>query len=380
MPNNSQTETERRAESGRLIRWAEGLLRPRSQPHISEPDDIQRIVVIKPCCLGDMLMATPALRALSTHFRRAEITVVTGEWTQPAIETSPRIDQLIRYPDANSYWTAIQTARLMRPFRFDIGISLDRSPVTALSLWLAGIPVRVGINSGSRGLGLTHRVEPETGQHETDLYLSVLKSIGIESNQRDPEYAVPDDVLARVSELVPARKDRPLVVIHPGGAVNPGVAMLEKRWPATNFGELAHLLAHEAGATVVIVGSDSDREAVNTVKQFASVPVVDLCGQLSLPELAGFCKQASLYIGNDSGTTHLASAVGTPVVAIFGPTNPRRYAPTGRRTRICAPQASWDLNSDDDLRSIDRTTLPNIASVPLPNVLNACLELLGGAR
>jgi heptosyltransferase II len=379
MLNNFRTENERPTASDRLIGLLDRFLRPRNQPHIPQPGDIQRIVVIKPCCLGDMLMATPVLRALTREYPDSTVTIVTSEWTQPAIETSPRIEHLIRYPDGHPVLAAFQVARVMRTFRFDLGVSLDRSPATSLALRIAGIPIRLGIDSHSRGLGLTHRVTPGERQHETDLYLSTLRALGISDQTREPEYAVPDQVISRVSELIPVNRDRKLVVIHPGGAVNPGVAMLEKRWPATNFGELARILAQEANTTIAIVGAESDRNAVETVREFARVPVIDLCGQLSLPELAALCKQASLYIGNDSGTTHLASAVSTPVVAIFGPTNPHRYAPLGRRTRICAPAESWELSDSTDLRLVDRSKLPDIATVPLPNVLNACLELLGSS-
>jgi heptosyltransferase II len=354
-------------------------IRPRHDVPLPLERDVQNLVVIKPCCLGDMLMATPAIRALAQRFSDAAVTVVTDAWTRPAIETSPRIDHLILYPAANPLWSAIQVAYRMRPFKFDVGVSLDRSPATALALWLAGIPVRAGIDSSSRGVGLTHRVTPEKDQHETHLYLAAIRELGIDQASEYPEYYVPDEAIRRVESMLPGSQDRRVVVIHPGGAVNPGVAMLEKRWPATNFGELAALLSQEAGATIVVAGQESDRNAVETLKQFARSPVIDLCGQLSLDEFAAICQRASLYVGNDSGVTHLASAVGTPVVAIFGPTSPNRYRPLGRRVRVCAPEESWSTPEDDDLRSVPRSSLPDIASVPLPTVLNACMELLDGS-
>jgi heptosyltransferase II len=380
MHHNSKTQSNNLTLSDRLLGLADRALRPRNQPDLPPDVDVRNIVVIKPCCLGDMLMATPVIRSLSQRFPEADLTVATSEWSQPAIQTNPRIDHLIIYPQSNPLTTAVQVAWYMRPFKFDLGVSLDRSPVVPLALRLAGVPIRVGIASGSRGLGLTHRVVPERDQHETDLYLATLHALGIDESARNPEYHVPDDALVRVREFIPGGGDRNIVVLHPGGAVNPGVAMLEKRWPATNFGELAQLLFREANAIVVVVGTESDRGAAETLKEFAHVPVIDLCGRLSLPELAALISKASLFIGNDSGTTHLASAVGTPVVAIFGPTNPNRYRPLGRRTRICAPKESWSLEDPGDLRVTDRALLPDIANVPLPAVLNACLELLKGQQ
>jgi heptosyltransferase II len=328
-----------------------------------------------------MLMATPVLRALDQQAPNADIVGVTGSWSRPAIETSPRLSGIIDYPDGHPLQAALKLAWQLRGLEFDLGISLDRSPAPALALRFAGIPIRAGIDSANRGIGLTHSVEPAGDQHETELYSSILTALGISDVPDHPEYHVPDEELRASRDIAPAgTREHPVVIIHPGGAVNPGVAMLEKRWPATNYGELASLLTQETGASIVLVGTESDRSAVDTVRQFARGPVLDLCGQLSLPELAAITSRASLYIGNDSGTTHLASAVGTPVVAIFGPTNPRMYRPLGRRTRICAPVESWSLEPASDLRMTDqsRRRLPDIAKVPLPEVLNACIELMEG--
>jgi heptosyltransferase II len=380
MQTNLNQANSTRDFTGTFARLLDRVLRSRKP--VSGPEDltVERIVVIKPCCLGDMLMATPVLRALSQRFPDASLAVATGEWTQPAIETNPRVDQIIRFPESGSLRSAIQLGWLLRSYRFDLGISLDRSPASALALRIAGIPIRCGIDSQGRGVGLTSRVEPTPGQHETELYLSTLEPFDVEHLTEYPEYYVPDEATLKTRSLVPDSGDRPLVIVHPGGAVNPGVEMLEKRWPATSFGELVSLLSQEANATVVLVGTESDRNAVDTTKQFAQVPVIDLCGQLSMPELAAVTRAADLYVGNDSGTTHLASAVGTPVVAIFGPTSPNRYRPLGRKTRVCAPQASWDLQEQGDLRTMTRAQLPDISEVPLPAVLNACLDLLNGSN
>ncbi|MEX2425553.1 MAG: glycosyltransferase family 9 protein, partial [Thermomicrobiaceae bacterium] len=350
MLSNSKPQNSQRDLTGRIAGFADWLLRPGNPPAFTDAAQVRNIVIIKPCCLGDMLMATPAIRAIDQQFPNAEITIVTDDWTRPAIETSPRIDRLILYPDSSPMRAAVEMAVQMRRFKFDVGVSLDRSPATALALRLAGIPIRAGVDSASRGIGLTHRTIPEPDQHETDLYLSVVNQLGISDSGKHPEFQVPDAAIQRAHELLPGGSNHRLVVIHPGGAVNPGVAMLEKRWPATSYGELAGILSADAGATIVLTGQETDRNAVETAKQFTRSPVIDLCGQLSLNELAAVAQQSALFVGNDSGVSHLASAVGTPVVALFGPTNPRRYAPLGRRTRICAPEASWSIPEYGDLR------------------------------
>jgi heptosyltransferase II len=379
MLHNSNPIPEPRDYTGTVSRILDFALRPRSHANDVQEVSVQRVLIIKPCCLGDMLMATPVVRAVSQQLPEASISVATTEWTKPAIETNPRVDQVIRYPPEGTLRSAIRLGWALRSHRYDLGVSLDRSPGCALAMAVAGIPNRLGIDSNGRGIGLSHRVSPQSDQHETELYLSVIESFGFEPSKTHPEYQVPDDAIVSINQLIPDNRERKLVILHPGGAMNPGVAMLEKRWPATNFGELAALLENECNSTVVLVGSETDRDAISTTKDFARAPVIDLCGQLSLPQLAALASRADLYIGNDSGTTHLASAVGTPVVAIFGPTNPQKYRPLGRRTRICATDDSWNISGAIDLRSADRGRLPDIATVPLPTVFNACIELLEGA-
>jgi heptosyltransferase II len=380
MPANSASSfIDRDRLVGRLARAADRVLRPRHrlvQPH---PSSVRRVAIVLPCCLGDLLMATPAIRALNQHYSRAEIVIVTQRWAAPAIESNPRVAGMIEFPGNKGPGDLTGIALKLRRERFDLGVSLDRSPTISSLLSLAGMTFRAGIDNRGRGVGLSHRATPEPRQHETELYLSVLKPLGIVHEQLEPEFFVPDDAVERVRGLVPRSDTAPLVVIHPGGAVNPGAAVLEKRWPATSFGELAALLIRERGATVVLVGAESDRSAVDTVRDFARAPVIDLCQQLSLAEVGAVCKQASLFVGNDSGVTHLASAAGTPTVALFGPTSPRRYRPLGRNAIVCAPPESWEIDADIDLRRAVPTSLPDIATVPLPLVFNTCLDLIDGA-
>ncbi|MFO7273077.1 MAG: glycosyltransferase family 9 protein, partial [Sphaerobacter thermophilus] len=136
-------------------------------------------------------------------------------------------------------------------------------------------------------------------------------------------------------------------------------------------------LAGEAGVRVILAGASSDRAAVAAVVRRTQAPVVNLCGRLTLDELAAVAERAALYVGNDSGTSHLAAAVGTPTVTIFGPTNPGRYRPLGPHARVCAPPESWK-GAVIDLRH-ERGDGPSVESVTVDMVAAACLEVLGAA-
>ncbi|MDI3340199.1 MAG: lipopolysaccharide heptosyltransferase II [Sphaerobacter sp.] len=352
------------------------LARPGHVPAPPDPSAVQRLLVVKPCCLGDVLMATPAVRALATHYPNARIDVVTTTWSAPALRGNPRVARVIPYPDRPASPRMLSLARSLRRARYDLAVGLDPSPLVNGLLWLTGAPVRAGIDSQGRGIGLTHPAPLVPSHHETETYLDVLAALGVPAAGTAPEYYLSEDARRTGAAIVPDGSP-PTVVIHPGGAVNPGTAMPAKRWPPERFAALADRLAAKAGVRVLLVGAASDRAAVAAVVRAARAPVVNLCGRLALEQLAGVIARAALYVGNDSGVSHLAAAVGTPTVTIFGPTNPGRYRPLGARARVCAPPESWH-GALVDLRrgsapatSVERVTVDMVAA--------ACLDLLGAA-
>lgn len=306
---------------------------------------VRRVLVLKPCCLGDALMATPALHALRRGLPQAHIAVGVGSWSRPALEGNPDIDELIdtgmvgirgRYSLAD----VVALVRQLRRDRFDAALVLDRSPVVASLPWLAGIPWRAGLDSRGRGFALQARVRvPRRGiRHEVDLYLDVVRAVGLPV-EHTPEarrlrFVPAPATCAEVDQLVRAlglAGRRPLVVIHPGGGANPGMTLALKRWPAERFGQLAARLEGELGATVLLVGARSDQDicmrVLETACRAGGTPV-DLCARLSFGQLGALAARCDLYIGNDAGTTHLAAAAGAPVLALFGPSAPYTYGPT----------------------------------------------------
>lgn len=305
-----------------------------------EPWPPQRVLVIKPCCFGDLLMATPVLAALRAAFPAVDLALLTSSWAAPAVAGNPHLSRVIRSdpvglgPPRLPHLFAL--GRRLRRERFDWALVLDRSPLLALLALLSGAPVRAGLDSNGRGLALTHRVAVPPDRHEADLYLDVLGPLDVPVFDRSPQYWVDPAALARVrARLAALGAGRPLVVVHPGGGQNPGTALLAKRWPAERYAELAARLSAQAAATVLIVGAESDRSvsAAVVAQRPATAAWYDLTGELTLPELAALCALADLYVGNDSGPLHLAAAVGAPTLGLFGPTSPARYGPRGPRAR-----------------------------------------------
>jgi ADP-heptose:LPS heptosyltransferase len=145
--------------------------------------------------------------------------------------------------------------------------------------------------------------------------------------------APPDAAHARAAQIVGAAAS-PLIGVHVSGGRE------SKQWHLDRFAQVARTLAHEHGATIVLTGSAGDRPLVDAVRaQLAGVAVIDVTGELNLPELAAVLARLDLFVTGDTGPMHLASAVDTPVVALFGPSDPARYGPTSSRQRVLRVQS-----------------------------------------
>ncbi|GAB4527342.1 MAG: putative lipopolysaccharide heptosyltransferase III [Anaerolineae bacterium] len=287
-----------------------------------------RIVLILPCCIGDVVMATAALMALRRAYPHAHITWAVGSWSRRAIENHPMLDAIIETgtganPAAGlrGVWTFGRRLR-----GFDLAVSLVRSPWMSMAVWLSGVPYRAGIDSAGRGFGynLRARLDPEERLHETDIYLAVVRALGIDTTGCAP--SVP--VTASVDDLLAVRGiAHDFVVINPAGGSNPGMVMDSKRWPAAHFAALIQRIQAAGGVQVVLVAGPSDQPIVEAVQAGLHTPVPAFVGELSFQQVAALAAQARAYIGNDTGLTHLAAAAGARTVMILGPSDPARYAP-----------------------------------------------------
>jgi heptosyltransferase-2/heptosyltransferase-3 len=325
----------------------------------SEP---QRIAVIKPCCLGDCIMALPALDALAAAYPSATIDVYVGRHSMAAFQFRPQLTT-VPIPDIQSAASALELSRRLRQRRYDIVVCLDRSRWLRLATAL----------SRSNVTATVRRMKPEI-RHEADVYLDVVRDLGIPTPSLMPAITASDEAhrgaIDRIAGIV-----GPFAVVHPGGAQNPGSTMLDKRWSPDRYVALLRVLAND-GITALLSGSAGERDLCCSIAQQAGCPDdAVLAGQVDLPTLAAVIERAALYVGPDTGVSHMAAAVGTPTVAIFGPTNPRRYRPLGPAVRIAAPAESWGI-PDRDLRRQATATAPTTSEVSVDSVVTACRELL----
>lgn len=289
-------------------------------------------------------MATPLLAAVRRAYPDAVIEWAVGSQAIKAIDglrkdhlddAGGMVDHLLDTgPLANPASKPNSLLRLvqqLRARRYDLALVPDRSPLLGLATLFAGIPQRAGLDSAGRGFAYTvkAKINPAEIRHEAEIYLDIARALGLDTAECWASVKPRPEAIHEAEKMFEQnRVTKPLILVHPGGGVNVGMTMIQKRWPAENFAALAARVADHTGAQIGIIGADTDRAAINrVVERLKSRPVLDWSGRLSLPTIGALASKATLYIGNDNGVAHLAAASGGKVLMIFGPSDPRRYAP-----------------------------------------------------
>ena len=333
---------------------------------------LERILLIKPDHLGDLLLATPALTALRQSHPEARITALVGPWSRRMWQGNPSLDALIdlpfpgfertppgRRPSSivhrlaallHPYLLLLKYALLLRRGRYDAALLLrdDHWWGAALAA-LAGIPRRIGHAHPLCAPLLTTALPYNPHEHVTRQALAVVTALSPQPAARSPqpsafypslaEHAWADAWLA--SQLGPGER---LVVIHPGTG---GSA---KHWLPERWASVADALAATPGARLLLTGGPSEAPLVAQVAALMQSPALTLAGQTSVGQLAALLGRAALVLGVDSGPLHLAVSQGAPSVHLFGPSDQARFAPWGdpQRHRVlraglfCSPCGVFD--------------------------------------
>jgi len=291
-----------------------------TQPH--------RILLIKPSSFGDIVHCLPTLAALKCRWPTVEIDwVVKREWAGLLAE-HPMLRRVIHFPGTTI--EGLSTWRRLGREKYDMVIDLQGLLRSGLFAALTGCPIRVGFFDGREGSPwfYTDKIKvSENIMHAVDRNLDLVRQIGV-TPQSVVTFPVPDgsreqtwlDGLWRQFGI---EVGETVCVIHPAARWE------TKRWPADRFAQLADGLAAAERFSVIIVGGQSQADQINETLGQMTRPALNLAGKTSLLQLAALLRRADLLVTSDSGPMHLAAAVGTPVVGIFGPTDPRRVGPYG---------------------------------------------------
>lgn len=309
------------------------------------PDD--RLLVVKTHAFGDAMLCTPAVRELIASERgRRSVTVLTGPSAEPVWNRLEGVEQVITapFPPAGLlggvdflFWSLKWRCRLRK---FSSSIVLQGDPrVRRWVRFLTGAPVR---SCGERSLGLWEQVFPmRSWVFAGGEYARVA---GVEPEDWRPSFAVSESERSWAEGLL---KGRRAFALAPGGGINPRDIVPEKRWPAARYAAIVTLLEEE-GILPVLIGGKGDAAASREVMEGSRSGAMDMTGATDWGRTAALLERCAGFLGADSGPAHLAMAVGTPAVVVFGPTDPDSLYPPGgivplRPDLDCAPCYSCSL-------------------------------------
>ncbi len=294
------------------------------------PVNTQTLCVILPSWVGDTVMATGLLRTCATQRPNTKLKVILRPALSALLEGLPYIDA-IHQAKMKGLTGPLQSARILKKTNADAVLILPNSFRSALTARLAGVAKRIGYARDHRGILLTNAIEAPSRDEPISLldyyqYLATC-ALGQKPTDMTPHLEVTDQQLSASAALLD-KCDKRIVILNPGGN------RLAKRWPAEKFVELGHLLTRELDAQLVITGAPSEAELVAHIAD-ALPGSLDLAAKdLGLGTLKGVIRRACLMITNDTGPRHIAAALGTPVVTLFGPTDPRWTTLPGVKERL----------------------------------------------
>lgn len=354
-----------------------------------------RILLLRLERVGDLLMVLDAIAMVRSFAPGAHIDLVVGSWNRSLAQLIPGIDSVetldvpwMAREGAGLTWSAlVSRAREWRNRDYDLAINFEPDIRTNVLLALSGARRRTGFGSGGGGAVLTDAMTPDPRAHvaenaralvERSFGKAGLKPCATESVAHDSSPArlcIPESARRIAAQLATAPgRGTPLV------GIQPAAGRRIKEWDPARFAEVGAALARDRGVSILLIGSAADKPVLETVRAAwpADVPLAELPMETDLVVLAAVLERLTLLVTGDTGPMHLAAAVGTPVLAIFGPSLPTRYAPLSARSRIvridihCSP---CNLMRRPPTRCLGR--VPDcLAGITSADVLRAANDML----
>lgn len=365
----------------RVLSAAAALSRPLRRRH--RPENFSRILLLRIERIGDLLMALPAIAEVGALAPRADIDLVVGSWNADLARAMPAVT---RVEALDTTWLArdrgglglaslLKSARAWRGRRYDLAINFEPDVRSNLLLAASGARWTAGYRSGGGGPLLDLALDYDTSAHTTANARRLVEAVfgrpspGIPS----PRLTIPEDARSQASRRL-ASAARPVVGLQASGGRE------IKQWPPERFAAVAQRLIAERGATIVLTGAAADRPLVERVRGLLPpASVIDASDDVDLLTLAAVLERLDLFVTGDTGPMHLASTVGTPIVAVFGPSDPARYAPMGpfdRIVRVDLPCSPCNRIRRPPARCVGHT--PDcLAGVAADAVFEAVLSILG---
>jgi lipopolysaccharide heptosyltransferase I len=301
-----------------------------SNLHECIPD---RVLIVKPSALGDVVQSLPVLTALKERWRQARFTWVVNRSLAGLLSGHPDLDQVVPFdraaPGIDRLRSTRSLARRLRQGRFDVALDLQGLFRSAVMTRLSGAPIRVGYANAREGAPwfYTHLLQiPESVQAAHARYWMAAKAFGCLGEPPPARFGFTDDDDRWAQQQLAD-------VAHPILAIHPGAQWVTKRWPTAHFGWIARQAQVEFGAGIVLLGGPGEEDLCRAVAEGVD-QAMNLAGRTSLLRLATVLRRVDLVLSGDTGPMHLAAAVGTRVAAVFTCTSPARAGPIGAGHRI----------------------------------------------
>ncbi|MDA0986084.1 MAG: glycosyltransferase family 9 protein [Bacteroidetes bacterium] len=333
-----------------------------------EANSIKKILISRYKFIGDIVLTTPIIKSLRDKFPNAYIAFLGEQKGTSLLDCNPNIDEIIKFDDSkNNLIQTILLLKKIRKIKFDIFIDLFSNPRTSLWAKWSGAKYKIGLNRGIRSKIFTHKIEiTNTFESAITQYFKFLKPIGIEQNNYETEIFLSQKEVDEAKRFLlwqGLEMDKPIVAIHPGATWK------NKCWLPENFSALIDLISAKTNAEIIISPGANDDELINFIvnNSYGKVKILPL---LPVRQLAAILKCCKVLVSNDCGPMHIAVAVNTPTIGIFGPEPPEIWFPYSEKnghksffTQLdCSPcrTTKCKLTNDDYLLCMQKISTEDI--------------------
>lgn len=310
----------------------------------------KKFLVVRTDRIGDVVLSTPVPEALKRKYPHSQVSMMVSTYTREIFKYNPWVDEVI-IDDHSGFKGFFKSVRTLKNRKFYVAILLRPTLKLALILFLSGIKVRIGTGYRAYGFLFNHKIyrhRKTIEKHELEYNLNMLIPLGISEEKMMPRiYLSPEEARysKRIYEDLNIREENLKIVIHPGS----GHSSLN--YPLEKFAWLADKLIEGFSAKVVLTGGQKEIKLSENMKTKMHNQPIDLTGQTDLRGLCSLLKGADLLISNSTGPMHLASALGTPVIALFSPlfvASPKRWGPYGEGHEVISPSVRTCYKCDPE--------------------------------
>lgn len=332
---------------------------------------INRILVRGVNWVGDTVLSYPTVQQLKALFPKSHLAILIPSYLVDLWKTLPYVDEIIPFQKKTgigSVWEDLNLSQSLKERNFDLAVILPRSFRSAFHIFLARIPVRIGYENEGRSLFLTHgihRTKEVLEGHRVHYYRRLLEPFGRLEGLPSPQIVLREEDRRWADQTLKdlgVEEGKPLIGMNPGATYG-----LAKCWFPDRFGKLGERLVEKWQSKILLFGKEEERPIIGEIVHRLGTEGIDMAGKTRLLQLAALLERCALLVTNDTGTMHMAAAVGTPVVALFGSTLPLVTGPWGeghsviRKNVACSP--CWKRICPTDHQCMERITVDEVERV-----------------